>query len=205
MSALVPSRARKEFGFDSIALRASRVEECIKEAQTIRESIDKIATIRDKALLITLGLQDCEPCLSDNDSSCDSDSESKDSVPISLNIAPSIYIPPPETLKYILDAAQYNWFQVIQSSKIVCGADDFRKVYSKSLDLPMSIHQRNLLERSFASYEATLPEYSQIRDENALNGEIVSDSDCDDSEDYVGITFVQSEMQRNLLKREGNP
>ena len=56
----------------------------------------------------------------------------------------------------------------------------------------MSIHRRNLLERSFASYEATLPDYSQIRDENALNGATVSDSDCDDSEDYVGITSVQS-------------
>ncbi len=54
----------------------------------------------------------------------------------------------------------------------------------------MSIHRRNLLERSFASYEATLPDYSQIRDENALNGATVSDSDCDDSEDYVGDTCL---------------
>ncbi len=117
MSGLVPSRARKEFDFDCIAARASRVEECIKEAQTIRESIDKIAMIRDKALLITLGLQDCEPCLSDNESSCDSscDSEDSESVP---NVDPSIHIPPPETLIEILNTAQYNWFELYKVRKL---------------------------------------------------------------------------------------
>ena len=61
MSGLTPSGARREFGFDSIDKRADHVEECIKEAQSIRESIDKISKVRDKALLITMGFHDqCE-------------------------------------------------------------------------------------------------------------------------------------------------
>ncbi len=70
----------------------------------------------------------------------------------------------------------------------------------------MSVHQRNLLERSlersFASYKATVPDYSQIRDENALNGATVQNSDCDDSEDYVGITSVQSENAKKLITKK---
>ena len=197
MSGLAPSRARKEFGFDSIAERAARVEECIKEAQTIRESIDKVADIRDKALLITMGLQDCELCLSDSDSNSESDTE-PDLFPATTALPNSF--PVPEKLKEILDNAHYNFFEAIENLELVCGCKiDFHELYLKLLSLPLNTHERGLLERSFSSYKASLADYPQVRDEDALNGYIVSDSDSDNPEDYIGITSIQSERAKKLI------
>ena len=54
--------------------RAERVEECIEAAQSIREAINKLAILQDKALLASMGLE-AESSGSESDSDTNSESE----------------------------------------------------------------------------------------------------------------------------------
>ena len=46
------TRARKAFGFESMAERVRRVEGCLEEAKHIREAIDDLARVKDTAILL---------------------------------------------------------------------------------------------------------------------------------------------------------
>ena len=56
-SGLTQTGARKKFGFEGMDSRAQRVEKCVEAAQSIREAIDKLALLQDKALLASMGFK----------------------------------------------------------------------------------------------------------------------------------------------------
>ena len=56
-SGMTATRARREYGFERMAERTTRVEQAIVEAQKIRETIEDIARIQDTALLASFGIQ----------------------------------------------------------------------------------------------------------------------------------------------------
>ena len=92
-------------------------------------------------------------------------------------------------------------FEAIENLELVCGCNiDSHELYLNLL-LPVNTHGRGLLERSFSSYKASLADYSQVHNEDALNGYIVSDSD---PEDYIGITSIQSESTKKLILKKRN-
>lgn len=55
-SGLSASAARKFYGFSDMSRRVDRVEQAIEEAQCIRENIQSLAAIQDKAILLTHGI-----------------------------------------------------------------------------------------------------------------------------------------------------
>jgi len=55
-SGMTPTIAQQMYGFEHMAQRAKKVENCISEAQKIREAIESLATIEDTAFLATLGI-----------------------------------------------------------------------------------------------------------------------------------------------------
>lgn len=70
-SGLTLTAARKQFGFDGMQERSKHVQECNQEAQDIREAVDKLAHVQNKALLMTMGF----PTLSSSESETETDSE----------------------------------------------------------------------------------------------------------------------------------
>ena len=93
-------------------------------------------------------------------------------------------------------------FEAIENLELVCGCNiDSHELYLNLL-LPVNTHGRGQLERSLSSYKASLADYSQVHNEDALNGYIVSDSDSDNPEDYIGITSIQSESAKKLILKK---
>ena len=56
-SGVTQSAARKVYGFENMLQREMRVEECMTEAQSIREEIDQLANTYDQAVLLACGIQ----------------------------------------------------------------------------------------------------------------------------------------------------
>ncbi len=67
-SGISATEARRRYGFENMTTRLARVEKAITEAQEIREAIESLARIQDKAVLASFGMM----C---SDSSDDSDLE----------------------------------------------------------------------------------------------------------------------------------
>ena len=53
---MTPTQARQMYGFEHMAQKAKKVENCVSEAQKIREAIETLTTIEDTAFLATLGI-----------------------------------------------------------------------------------------------------------------------------------------------------
>lgn len=118
-SGLTQTGARKQLGFEQMNTRAEQVEQCIEDAQSIREAIEKLSLLQDKALLAAMGIEP-DPSSSESDSeSAESDTQSQ---------SERVYVdnkqlPPFEVLKHVLEQGQYNWFTVVD---YVAGEQDFR-------------------------------------------------------------------------------
>ena len=65
-------QVRKQFGFENVTERSSRVEAAIEEVEQIRDTVDCLAKIQDIALLTSFGIRD-------NESWSDQESESDNS------------------------------------------------------------------------------------------------------------------------------
>ena len=55
-SGLTSTAARKHFGLQNMQERSLRVKRCIEEVQQIREAIEKLSIVEDKAILKKLGI-----------------------------------------------------------------------------------------------------------------------------------------------------
>ena len=168
-SGLTSSGARKQFGFDSIQERADHIEEHIKTVRSIRESIDKMSQIQDKAILTTMGLYESE---SESDSGSDSDVLA-DSHPPSTKIIPSHH-----TLYNILEEANFNWFAVadflsheLPDANVL--ESHLGQFYSYVLELPLNSEHANVLTNSHDAYNASNPDPQLCRNVDCLNGNIV--------------------------------
>lgn len=223
-SGLSSSAARQTFGFEKMHERSRRVDECIEAAQNIRESIDKLSRTQDKAILIAMGV-DCSESETDSESDCEPEGVdvSDDHHPIATASGdifrkqaqgdPSLLVPNnfPDfhTLMEVLEQGKYNWFvvaefleQEIQDSSLPLLSTHLKDFYSHVLSLPLSSQHKDLVKMSYAAFDATLPSSDQTRIAASLNGDIVTDSESDSAEDYVGLTSVASEGVKRIVSKK---
>lgn len=73
-SGLTPTTARKQFGVERTQERSEHVQECIQEAQNIREATDKLTAVQDEALLASMGFSAMSASESETDLGTDSES-----------------------------------------------------------------------------------------------------------------------------------
>ena len=107
-SGLSATHARKQFGFQDISRQVKDVEEALKQCQSIRDSIDKLANIQEKSLLVSLGI----PVPSDGEESDDESSDSDDCVPDSdVSHGGDQALP---SLLEIVKKSNFNWFQIME-------------------------------------------------------------------------------------------
>ena len=138
-SGLSATGARKEFGFERMKERASKVEECIEAARSIREAIDKLSCVEEKAILVALGLQEIESSDSDEDIVPSSEVASLDEMPL-----PSF-----STMLKVVEQGGFNWFVVktfMEQEGHEHNHEHLNLFYSYALNSPLSSMQKKFLQ-----------------------------------------------------------
>ena len=75
--------------------------------------------------------------------------------------------------------------------------------YSHLLDTLNDMAKINLLKQSFDAFTATITPLPDVAQTAAiLSGEIVSDSESDDADDYMGLTTVVSPHAKKLIEKK---
>lgn len=138
--------------------RALHVDDSIVQMKRLREAMDEIASIQDKAILSSFGVNYADS--SDCDDDC-SDSDVEDpaercaletTVPTSSNLSPSL-----ENMT-LMKLSKYNWFefhQRILAETGNCGddLDCFSEFLSQLPNLSFSEHERSLIYQSKEAFD----------------------------------------------------
>ena len=205
-SGLSTTAARKQFGFQNIPERLSRLEESIKEVVSLRECIDDLSRAQEKAFMTSLGYSVSDSSESSGDE--DSVMSELSSVPLSVRQEDCIDLNAEEFLK-ILSECMFNWFQVIERISdenpdkdehlIANLIDDFFPVAMKS-DFDDS--DKSLIEQSYQAFKCDLPRRKLVdREAQALDGFIVTDSESEDPDQYLELD-ITSERAKALITKK---
>ena len=62
--------------------------------------------------------------------------------------------------------------------------------------------ERALLQQSYEAFKVSIPHSDEVRDAAILNGDIVSDSEVEDAESYIGLSSISSAKTRGFGKEE---
>lgn len=145
------TRARYQFGFDRMTEHSEKVEQALVEAQQIRETVDDIARIKNKALLAGFGI--IEAFSSD---SSDSEEERED------NFAPyKVSSDVLDICKKTLYLSKFNWFKLrdVLDAQVQQSDDVGRLLEQVYCELPkfgFTEHEVELVVQSKQAYEAAV-------------------------------------------------
>ena len=235
-SGMSAEKAQKIYGFHNVHKRAESVQAAYEEADAIKETILKIASVKDKALLDTLGVSDADSVSEDeiSDSEVDTDHEEDDSnsnggdvneggvLPHQLEL--SEYVNDGECYKHvtetgdismnshqlqdILRKCSFNWFRFVNVVKEMLHDSTLEAVEKLLLDfaaqipfLGLNLEEERLIEHSRQAYLCV--KRSCQREQDAQNGEVVSDSDASETELWQnGISDVLGEDGRLMIEKK---
>ena len=190
-SGITPNQAQKHFGLSNMVPRALEVEKSITEVKEIRDAVDNLANTQDSALLATYGIFDD----SEESSNCSSsENESSDELAVDENkqkfsLSDDILF---ETLKM----SEYNWFELVERIEAEVEAEDTSDNVRKGLEgFYKRISQFGLTyvesQKVDVSYGAFLAAQDDMQSEERIcriiNGEVVTDTESDDPEAYIGL------------------
>ncbi len=195
-SGMSATRARHQYGFERMTERSAQVEQAIAEVQQIRETVDDIARMQNKALLASFGIK--QVLNSDSsDSSCDETEHEDES--ISLNLSPDIL----ELCKKTLSQSSFNWFELQEVLEAEVGCDVGRVMKRVFFDLPklgFTHHEVDLVTQSREAYIAAMNDaYDSQRTVRVLNGCVVTDTEPDDPQSFASLRDPFSESGRLLI------
>ena len=167
--------------------RAFEAEKSIAEVKEIRDAVNELANTQDSALLATYGIVDEESSSSENESSdelaVDTESQQKCSFSDALLI---------ETMK----KSEYSWFELVErieaeaEENISKGLEGFYKRISQFGFTAVEIQKVDLSYSTFLAAQDDMQ--SEERTCRIINGEVVTDTESDDPEAYVGLKDVVS-------------
>ena len=202
-SGLSVTGARRHLGLENMQQRSDRILQCIEEAQEIRDAVDKLSCLQDKALLSVMGLSDAESSTAESElDDCDVLSDVETSPGQKQD-----YTQLHDTLLGLLKDNQYNWFAIVDFvennvapplSETSTVLDEF---YSYALSLHLTKQEKSLLTSSYAALQVSQPSAHDCRTASLLNGDIVSDSESDNAEDYVDLHSLASERAKRLVAK----
>ena len=235
-SGMSAEKAQKIYGFHNVHKRAASVQAAYEEADAIKETILKIASVKDKALLVTLGVSDADSVSEDeiSDSEVDTDHEEDASnsnegdvneggvLPHQFDI--SEYVNDGECYKHvtetgdismnshqlqdILRKCSFNWFRFVNVVKEMLHDLTLEAVEQLLLDfagqipfLGLNLEEERLIEHSRQAYLCV--NGSRQREQDAQNGEVVSDSDASETELWQnGISDVLGDDGRLMIEKK---
>jgi len=204
-SGISATAARKQYGLERMDERVQRIENCVKEAQAIRESIESICQIHQKEAFASFGIAIEDE--SDGESDIESDSEDCDTAS-EVEQKSAISLPDESDLLEILKQCEFNWFELISHVEEACGCMQMShgrilEEFFGRLLAKVNKAEGDLLTQSHAAYLAILQSETpmQERETAALNGDVVSESDSDDPDMYVAADNLQSEEAKVALQK----
>ena len=201
-SGILSTKARKLYGFENMSSKCNEVDGAILEIQNIREVIDEIAAVEDKALLSNFGI-DLE---FENSSDSESMDEPMEDDTFVQELVPSVMM---DSFLSVLRANEFNWFALIdhiESDAQSIDHDLIARIFSTLANDTcgyISENEKSLLILSKEAFEAARnDEYEQDRIARIVNGEVVSESESDDHENYPKVESILNDKGRKqILKR----
>ena len=191
-SGLSATGARKHFGLGAMQQRTEKVEHALQEIQDIRLAFESVASVQESATLaqfgITLDHESDESYLGSSESEADDTLEPPDS-----HTESSI------SMQSILDIrreSNWNWFHVISTAEVK-GISVSLVEFNIVSDLTEP--ELSLLRQSHEAFLETdrTDDAVQKREAAAINGDVVSESESDNPDDYIG-----NDQKKALLKKK---
>ena len=208
-SGMSATQVRRQYGFENMNARAHNVEECIKQAQDIRVAVEELAEVQDKALLASVGIADRE-----SDDSAGEDESVPDAISssdMSESECDGDVTNPHFSnawIKATLKQSRYNWFEFCERAQEHTGKPllelepSLDKIFQRASDLGLTDVEYSLTSQSKRAYSATkLPSSEEDRIARSVNGEIVTDSDSDNPEEYLGLSDLLTERGKQLIAK----
>ena len=170
-SGLTVTGAKRHYGLENMTERSAQIEVCVREAQSICESIEELAEIQAQAVLRS---GECIGCSSDSESSDNEVDNDGGTDCISNEI-------PPAELEEILASSCFNCFAVVETVTERYGdamEQQLEKYYTALVTPDHFEAEKTLLTQSHDAYLADIEERQLVnRQAEALNGMIVTDSE----------------------------
>ncbi len=106
----------------------------------------------------------------------------------------------------MLQQGKYNWFDFLEQN-VLDSSDPLveaflKDFYSHVLSLPLSSRHKDLVTKSHAAFDAALPNADESRTAAILNGDIVTDSESDNADEYVGLVSVASKGVKKIVAKK---
>lgn len=181
-SGMTPTAARRRYGFENMSAHVEEVEDTLLKVQQIHEAISELASIEDKALLQSFGLEE-----EGESSSCESEGEGgmddpEEGSPVSEQQALNIT----EDHKMLLRRCDFNWFEFVeclQSQEQQDISFMSAELFESFSECGLNEKELSLLRMSYLAFCAAEGDvYDQDRIARAVNGEIVSESESENPE-----------------------
>ena len=109
----------------------------------------------------------------------------------------------PVDMKLLLDECKYKWFEFVERLQCHHVSTDAEILFNEVLKLEVDAPVLQLVKQSYLAYltaEADMKD--QVRAARAVDGEIVTESDSDDPEPYVGLKDPLSGAGKNLIVKK---
>ena len=198
-SGLSATQVRKRYGFQSMNERSQVVEDALQHAKYIRESIDELAKSKDQSMLKALGLPSDSV---DSDSSDDLSTDDEHVVDPSESIQQLEPIPyDVPTLIEISKRSLFNFFEIAEQ------LDRCPLTHLSICELlkpELTQEEYNQLEISYEAFllDEQLNAEIKSREANAINGDIVTDSESDNADEICRIKSPLDDSMKKLIMKK---
>ena len=211
--------AKKKYGISDLTLLKNTVENAVEQAREIRDAVDHLSNVKEECILEELGISCGNYSKSDSDTDYPSDVDSEndgqnsnnppnssvlDSDVIMKGMATVSPAPGNEHLVMILRESNHNWFSFVEELKMLLHMYTPEVLNQVLVDfaafLPfsdLSDEEKRLVEQSRQAFLMT--ERRRVAKED---DDVVSDSESDDSEDWVDVGEGLTEKMKSLVVNE---
>lgn len=193
-SGLSATGARKHFGLGAVQQRAVKVENVVEEVKAIRLAFESVANIQESATLAQFGITSNSDMSS---SESESDEDDAGEIPDLTHTEGSFS---KDDILALLKAGQWNWFDVVAEAEekglaMSLVGSEYSPIISDLTDPKLS-----LVCQSHAAFLEVVrtEEPSKTREGAALNGEVVSESDSDDPDDYTDNDRAKAVLKKKI-------
>ena len=188
-----------------------RIEECTEEVEAIRQSIECLSQVKEKALMRSLGFNESEESEQSSEDESVDDATMFEGEELESNDASiSETMSEPRFLELIQEC-DYNWFdlvdRVIEEYKN-CNENEVIKVldslyFSLAASFNFSVKNMENLKQSHEAFRLDCERRIIVdREANAINGQIVSDIESDDPEQYSEIYNLAHTKAKCLVAKK---
>ena len=190
VSGLSATSTRRHFGFDRVTERVEAINNIAKEIEALLIAHEKIAEAQERTCLVQFSI-DC-PDSSTGSSESDSDPENSELSPLEA-------LPINEVID-LLRAGQFNCFELVGKAEDVRADVTLLENHFEIVLAQLSEEERQLLQNSHEAYlaieRAEAP--AQVRDADALNGDMVSESDSNSPDAYLPDREASLALKKRL-------